>query len=235
MTTQTKEDSTTLAVDCSAKDIETYLQRHPEFFAENPQLLTELEVPHPSGKAVSLIERQVALLRQDNKQLKDRIKELVSIAKENENLVAKLHKLSVTLIESQSAQQFIDTLQARLKADFSAFDVSVKLYENQFTHAVETNTFIKRDDDNLRNFEKYLNSSNPVCGRFTPEQLNYLFADNSTEIKSVAFVPLVAGEDLGFFAIASDNPERFKAGMGTAFLSSLSDLAAAVLTRFKAG
>lgn len=234
MTSQTRKDKSNDVVTCTDKDVESYLQQHPEFFADNPHLLTDLEVPHPTGKAVSLIERQVALLRQENKQLRERIKDLVDIAKDNEKLIAKLHKLSVALIETQNVQQFVDTLTAKLEDDFSTFDVNIKLYKKCFNIGMETDHFIERNDENLRNFEKFLNHTNPVCGRFTRDQIDYLFPETVNDIKSMALVPLIADEPLGFFAMASDDAERFKAGVSTSFLSSLSDVAAAVLQRFKA-
>ncbi|MDH3326971.1 MAG: DUF484 family protein, partial [Gammaproteobacteria bacterium] len=60
MTLQSQSGDSTLAQACTAKDVEVYLDKHPEFFQEYPELLVELKVPHPSGGAVSLIERQVA-------------------------------------------------------------------------------------------------------------------------------------------------------------------------------
>lgn len=233
MTSQIHKGSDSGVVMCSAQDVEAYLKQHPEFFADNAQLLAELEVPHPSGKAVSLIERQVAVLRQENKQLRNRIKELVEIAKENEKLIARLHNLSVALIETQNVQQFVDTLNTKLKNDFAAFAVSIKLYKDSFGIGIETDNFIDKDEAGLKNFEKFLNHTNPVCGRFTKEQLSFLFPDNVEEIKSIALVPLISNEPLGLFAIASEDSERFKAGMSTSFLSSLSEVAAAVLHRFK--
>lgn len=233
MTSQTQKGNPTGTIICTADDVEAYLVQHPEFFADNPQLLTNLEVPHPSGKAVSLIERQVALIRQENKQLRGRIKELVEIAKDNENLITKLHNLSVALIETQNVEQFVASLNEKLVEDFDAFDVNIKLYKNCFNSSSASTNFIDRKNEKLKCFNKFLNHTNPVCGRFTQEQVTFLFPDNVAEIKSMALVPLIADEPLGLFAIASDNTDRYKAGMSTSFLSSLSDVAAAVLQRFK--
>lgn len=233
MTTQIQKDTDSNVVLCTAKDVEAYIKQNPEFFMDNPQLLADMEIPHSSGNAVSLIERQVAVLRQENKQLRGRIKDLVEIAKENENLIAKLHKLNIALIETKNVQQFVDVLNAKLRDDFSAFGVSVKLYKEAFDLGIETESFVSKDEEELKTFSKFLSHTNPVCGRFTQEQVNYLFPEIAEDIKSMALVPLISDEPLGLFAIASDDSERFKAGMSTSFLSTLSDAAASVLQRFR--
>ena len=49
--------------DISEKQIADYLRNHPKFFANQEDLLANLSLPHESGKAISLVERQVAILR----------------------------------------------------------------------------------------------------------------------------------------------------------------------------
>jgi len=41
------------------ESVTDYLVRHPEFFESHGEVLAKLKVPHPTGRAVSLIERQV--------------------------------------------------------------------------------------------------------------------------------------------------------------------------------
>ena len=69
------------------------LQRHPE-------LLTVLEVPHETGKAVSLIERQVSVLREKNQVQDDRLRELMDVARDNERLAKSRHGLALNLLNS---------------------------------------------------------------------------------------------------------------------------------------
>ena len=233
MTSQTQKGDSPAPFICTAKDVENYLQSHPEFFQEFPQLLTNLEVPHPSGGAVSLIERQVALLRQENKQLRAQIKELVEIARENEHLIKKMHVLSIQLIETKNLDQFLDTINAKLVHDFSANLVSVKLFNEFFTDANGRVEVVAKEDAILEIFSKLIEHKNPVCGRFNHLQLEYLFADKADMIKSMALIPLIDGEVVGMIAIASEDPERFKAGISTSFLISLGEIVSAVVKRFE--
>ena len=128
MTSQTQTGESTLNQLCSAKDVEAYLDKNPQFFQDHPALLLELKVPHPAGGAVSLIERQVALLRDENKQLRVRTKELVEIARDNEELVNKLHLLNMDLICTHSLKNFTDVLTTKLRTNFDVRHVSIKLF-----------------------------------------------------------------------------------------------------------
>jgi len=232
MTLQIKKGENNVAASCTAQDVENYLKAHPEFFQENPELLIDLKVPHPSGNAVSLIERQVALLRQENKLLNIKIKDLIDVARINERLIDKLHTLSIALIETQSLDEFIDVLKFRIEKDFSASAVSVRIFRNSLQNPVDRDEIILREENGLNNFEKFLSHEKPVCGRFNQQQLGFLFGENTENVKSMALFPLVNGEASGMVAVASDDPEHFKAGMSTVFLVSLRDIVSAVLKRY---
>ena len=46
-----------------------YIKDNPDFFIRHSSLLAEIEIPHESGSAISLIERQLSVLRDKNKKL----------------------------------------------------------------------------------------------------------------------------------------------------------------------
>ena len=50
-----------------------YLRSDPDFFVRQPALLSELNLPHASGRAVSLVEHQVAILRERNVDIRRRM------------------------------------------------------------------------------------------------------------------------------------------------------------------
>jgi len=231
MTSKTHKDGNNNSKACRADDVDSFLRSHPDFFSERPELLLEIEVPHPAGGAVSLIERQVALLRHENKEFKNRIKELVDVARDNEQLISKLHHVSVALIETETVDDFVEVLSERVQNDFSANLVSVKVFNEDLVAAIQRREVVSKNDDELANFDKFLTNKKPICGRFNANQLNYLFSDHAEKVKSMALVPLVNMNTVGMIAIGSDDPNHFKAGMSTAFLSSLSDIASAVLKR----
>ena len=56
----------------SPEDIIKYLRNHPDFFVEHTDILSELNVPHgTTSNIASLIEYQVAQLRQENTNLNE--------------------------------------------------------------------------------------------------------------------------------------------------------------------
>ena len=56
----------------SEEAVREYLEAHPDFFEHNKALLSQLELPHGAGGAVSLVERQVSVLRQKELKLQPR-------------------------------------------------------------------------------------------------------------------------------------------------------------------
>jgi len=231
MTSQTQKGESLSAQACTAKEVEAYLIKNPDFFQEHPAVLGDLTIPHSSGGAVSLIERQVALLRDENKQLRLRTKELVEIARENEALASKLHSLNMALIATNSLQDFATVLISKLKVDFNACHAGVWFFAESMPEGADARNIVARSDKAVSNFEKFLQHKTPVCGRFNSQQLAFLFADKALEVKSLALVPLIDDKAIGMFAIGSTDADHFKAGMSTSLLSSLADVASAVVKR----
>jgi len=229
MTSQSQSGDSTLSQTCTAKEVEAYLDQHPEFFQDKSELLVELKVPHPAGGAVSLIERQVALLRDENKKLRLRIKELVEIARENEALVNKLHSLSIDLISAVSLDDFSSILTQKLQSNFDASHVSIKLFAEALPGDDNSDNVVSRSDKSIAGFEQFLRNKSPVCGRFNSQQLAYLFGDKALEVKSIALIPLIDEKAIGMVAIGSADPDHFKADMSTSLLSSLRDVASSVV------
>ena len=75
--------------------IADYLQRNPDFFDRHASLLTRLKLSHNRGAAtVSLIERQVVALREKSQTLEARLRELIDVARSNDVLSEKIHKVA---------------------------------------------------------------------------------------------------------------------------------------------
>src|SRR5215831_10536948 len=98
-----------------------YLQRNSDFFERNAPLLTKLRLPHDRGPAtVSLVERQVQVLRDKNQALETQVREFVEVARGNDALSAKIHRLACRLVRARGASQLIDVLETSLRDDFGA-------------------------------------------------------------------------------------------------------------------
>src|ERR1041384_7807554 len=80
--------------DVSEQTIADYLQDNPDFFERHATLLTKLKLPHSRGAAaVSLVERQVLALRDKNGSLESKLRELIEVARGNDVLAGKIHRL----------------------------------------------------------------------------------------------------------------------------------------------
>jgi len=194
------------------------LQRHPE-------LLAVLEVPHESGSAVSLIERQVSVLRDKIQSQDDRLCELMDVARDNERLAQSRHGLALNLLSSRDLEDVVsivlDVLSNELAADYAV----VKLFSDD-TQQIEQSSglFVDAGEEALTAFKTMLEHKNTVCGKATKEQKDFLFEDKSEDIKSAAIIPLVAGANLGLIGLGSKNINRFNPSMGTDFLSQVGEL-----------
>lgn len=220
-----------------------YLRTNPGFFAVHGELLTELELPHPSGTAISLVERQVSALREQNQRLKQQLQTLIHNARSNEILGRRMHYLTLHLLECDTVDGLFETLRDKLRNDFDADAVTLCLMK---TIAAFTPPNATRDgllvrygtEEEMERFDKLLQGDHTVCGRLTQRQMEYLFGDRAAGIASVALTPLKARDPgaagscvpLGVLGIGSHDTHRFQPGMGTIFLNQMADIIAAMLT-----
>ena len=114
----------------SEQAIAEYLQAHPDFFERHQTLLTTLRIPHRSGSAVSLVERQVSSLRQSNLQLERKLRDLVDVARNNDELADKVHHLATRLLAAGSRAQAVGVAEELLRSTFSADQSVLVLFEN---------------------------------------------------------------------------------------------------------
>ncbi|MGI9321752.1 MAG: DUF484 family protein, partial [Thiogranum sp.] len=91
MTTQANAESRIEEPD--TEQVASFLGNHPDFFNSHPELLTEIRLSHATGKAVSLIEKQVQVLRDQNQDLKNKLLELVDVAHDNDRLNERMHQM----------------------------------------------------------------------------------------------------------------------------------------------
>jgi uncharacterized protein YigA (DUF484 family) len=214
-----------------------YLQSYPDFFERNSQLLTKLRLPHlrDGGATVSLVERQVEVLRERNQSLERKLKELVDVARANDGLADRIHRLSQRLIRARSLLETINAIETSLREDFDAMhSVLVLLLEEARSLEPQAGRFLRAADPggaDLKTFESLLQGGKPRCGQVRDAQRDYLFGKDSIEIGSLALTPLGPKGELGILAIGSSNAERFHPAMSTEFLSRIGELVTYALMR----
>jgi|TARA_B110000263_G_C15286336_1_gene500980 uncharacterized protein YigA (DUF484 family) len=231
MSQQNSQDTDTHTL--SEEDVAKYLNSHPGFFEERPGLLMDLKLSHHSGSnTVSLVERQVDVLRQGNSKLRRQLKEIVAVAKDNHVVLEKIHQLAVTLIKSKSSMERIKLLEVSLKKNFLADHAALIIFSSDAHHFLSNSGFTKiidHDDKAFLVFASFLQTNRPRCGQLQEDQKIFAFEDDASEINSAALIPLGESEKLGFLIIGSTDSDHFNPGEGMDFLGQLGELVTAAL------
>lgn len=234
MSTQRKTEFTHAAL--SEDAIHEYLIQNPDFFERHSDLLGTLKLPHRSGAAVSLVERQVSVLRQKDLTHERKLKELIEVARANDALGAKIHRLTLSLMQSADLPDTLGRLEESLRSNFDADQSVLVLIDDDGTcDGLTYGRFLRavsRDADALKAFTTFLQGSGPRCGQIRDAQRDFLFGPETDEIGSAALVPLGEKSALGILAIGSADAQRFHPGMSIDFLRRIGEIVAGALNRY---
>jgi len=233
MSTQRKPGPENESQPLTAEAVESYLRTHPEFFVDHGSLLAILRVPHHCGGAVSLVEHQVRVLRDQNRQFKRKLMELVQVGRDNDRLNRQLHRLTLDLLDAQSLDMAVEVLHEQLHGGFRAQAVAMWLFDlsDPFVAGGLANR-VDRDDPVLSEFEAFFRIGRPQCGRLSEPQLEFLFGEQASRIGSAALVPIGDHGARGMLAIASEDANHFHRTADTQFLQHLGELVGHAVGRF---
>jgi uncharacterized protein YigA (DUF484 family) len=212
--------------------VANYLRKNPDFLDDHPDVLDALEINHQSGAAVSLIERQVEQLRASNESLNKQLRGLMQVASENENLMSRLHQLTLELMSISSRQDFFTHLGNSLLNDFNADILQICLFDQEIAAEAGDDVIgIQADDTELEQFQALLEKNQTICGRLSESKLDFLFGSKARWVQSTALIPLGKNGTDGMMAIGSSDAGRFYPGMGALFLDLLANVISTTLTR----
>ena len=227
----TREARGLSATETEEESIATYLQHNPEFFERHQALLARLRLPHVrGGSTISLVERQIEVLREKHASLEGKLAELVQVARGNDVIAEKLHRFTRRLLGAPSREEAIARIESSLREDFDAFHaVLVLIGDTADSTAQRFVRSIRPDDPNLKSFETLFASGKPRCGQARDSQREFLFGSDANDIGSIALVPLGEKGSVGLLAIGSTDRDRFHPGMSTEFLARMGELIADAL------
>ena len=216
------------------ESVTQYLQQNPEFFERHPQLLARLRLQHPrNGTTISLIERQVEVLRDKYQAQEQKLTEFVRVARANNVLADRIHRFACRLLKTTTRADAITQAEASLREDFDTFH-AVLLLAGPAGDSGTSPRFLRQvgaEDAVFRSFDALFATCKPRCGQLRDSQRDYLFGSEAAGIASVALVPLGGQPPLGLLALGSVDPERFHPGMSTEFLSRIGELVTEALSR----
>ena len=205
------DNTQTQAFALTEDDISDYLLNTPDFFLRHAELLAAVQLTHPhSGRAISLADRQMELHRERFKALELKHGNLLRLGKENVALAGKLQQWMLGLLTYAGTDASKDQLASSLQ---SIFDVPQAAVDGS---------------EAARDVASQMTA--PICGLAAEaffQNTNVGQAlPNVADAHSLAVIPL---PNVGLLVLASHDPNRFTAEMGTEFLTRLGELAHAAL------
>jgi len=214
-----------------------YLQHNVDFFERHPQLLARMRVQHPrNASTVSLIERQVEVLREKFETQEAKLTEFVRVARANNLLAEKIHRFTRRLLKTSTRVGAIAEIEASLREDFDTFHAVMVLAINGEPLVPDADRFVRSvssEDPNYRSFESLFSAAKPRCGQIRDSQREFLFGSEAIDIGSVALIPLSGNPAPGLLALGSVDRDRFHPGMSIEFLSRMGELISDALARPK--
>lgn len=214
-------------VEISEEMIREYLKVNHDFLQRNPDLLDYLHISHASGSAISLVEKQVSVLRERNVDMRHRLNILTGNARENDHLYEQTRSLILKMLEVNSIEALYNTFMKGMSEDFKVDHACMILYGESgdtLGYRAETLEGAKNEIGSL------IRGTKAVCGTLRAEELKYLFPEGG-EVGSAALIPLHNGEQLGLLAVGSSDANRYNSNVGTLFLSHIADVIVRLLPR----
>jgi len=202
-------------------DVASYLASHPDFLSRHAELAQQLTMPANQGQAANLASYQLDLLRERNRELTRRMKELLEAGEANELLLHRMHLLSLRLLRAKDMREAVQQVVASMREDFHTPFVRLVLIAMPST-GLHADWLLEapEQDAKLRHFDEFRRGEHALCGRLRPAMLDYLFAGDSASIASSVLLKLSA---CGMLAVGSDDSNRFHPGMGTLFLNLMAE------------
>ena len=201
-----------------------YLQDNPQVLMAYPAVFSSLSIPHQTDGATSLVERQLKLLREENQSLKSKIDELVGIARENEELNQRFHRLALELMNTDQLHDVLAMVQDQVQTFFYTDFVCFRFLPGVNDASNITDGLgLDADSGIVDRVKPWIEARKPICGR-QDEKINRELFGADMRIGSSALIPLYHTRDMGLLCLGSDSDDRFGQSMGTIFLQQLGEL-----------
>ena len=201
-----------------------YLQKNPELLMSYPEVFTGLSIPHHGGDVISLVERQLNILRNENRNIKKKLEELVNIARENEELNNRFHRLALEMLNTDALDDVLavvqDQVQTFFYTDYVCFKFLPEILDNK--KRLE-NHYLDASSGIVDTVKPWLVKRRPVCGQLDDTVNRELFGAD-IKVESSALIPLYHTTEIGLLCLGSTSKDRFNKNMGSIFLGQLGEL-----------
>ncbi|MDE2118748.1 MAG: DUF484 family protein [Betaproteobacteria bacterium] len=199
------------------EDVALYLQNNPKFFEAYADMLAEVTIPHPyGGRTISLSERQMLALREKNKELEKKLREMVEFGKDNDALQDKVHRFTLALFGARDLMAIQDAVTRNLREIFDVPHVALHVWKG-LPPSAEVLAFADQQ-------------TQPVCAHHAVHDTLSWFGEAAPHLRSFAYLPLRNSEQsIGLLVLASEDTQRFYPEMGTLFLQRIAEIVSSAL------
>ncbi len=211
------------------EDVAAWLKEHPEFFEQYSEMIADMNIPHPhGGRTIPISERQILSLRERNKDIEGKLREIIQFGEENDAIGEKMHRATLALMGARDLASVINVTHYHLREDFAVPHVVMRIWRDGA--AAQDLPEFAAASEATRAFAASL--AHPLCSAHVMVDTAALFGGAAALLKSYAYVPLRSTDCFGLLALASEDQHRFYPEMGTMFLSRLGDMIDAALLRY---
>ncbi len=214
----------------SDEQVAAYLREHQNFFSQHPELLAEIELPHNSGSAVSLVEKQVSVLRDRNMDMRHRLNHLLENARENDLIFDKTKRLVLALLQCNDLSSLVDALYHSFDKDFGIHYTRLILFGTNGVNAGPAR--IESINTAKTAIGKHMKAIKAVSGGIDVKEIEFLFDEDSSNVGSSALTVLSHGNLLGVLAVGNQDPTYYQSSMGTIFLAYIGEVLNRLLPKF---
>lgn len=231
MSDEASGSATNQTNELSAEQVAEYLREHPDFFIDQDELLADLSLPHESGKAISLLERQVTILRERGIEARQKLNNLLENARNNDQLFDTTRNLVLALLRAGNVTEIANVTQDQLANHANIDACEIILVDHAELSASPS---VRKESQSVlrKEFNDVFRLKRTHCGALNEQQIEYLFPGRDRKIRSTALCPVISNSEvLALLAFGNQEDNYFNVNLDTLFLDFIGRVVGAVLDR----
>ena len=209
------------------KKVEEFLILNPDFLTTNSHILNALEIAHETGGAVSLIQKQVEVLRENYDSTSKNLIKLIRIAEENEKIFEKTKTLILDLIVCKSFTDIVSKTEETFLKEFNS-DFCKLIFFKKNNNLPKGRVVDPKEAHNI--IGKKYNANDIFCGPMDEKESSFIFG-KSAKAKDCALVPIKNSECPGMLALGSKEGLKYSKENDTLFLEFVSESLSRLIDR----
>lgn len=214
----------------TAAQVSDFLKANPDFFINQDELLADITLPHESGKAISLLERQVSILRERSMESRHTLNKLIENARYNDQLFSVTRNLILTLLGETGIADIARITEVNLATQPGIDACCVILFDGPL-YSDNAGGRVENKNNIASQFPDFFNGARTHCMNINKNQAAYLFPHESRQIRSVALCPIGKNPGHGVLVIGNQARDYFNASLDTLFLDFIGEVLDSLLQR----